>query len=220
MSSMLKSLDEIGLAMNTDKSSKHHNYLVTYDEVFSLRRHEPLTLIELGVGPTRNKGKSLLTWREYFPSARIIGVDIRDDAKEIESDNEGIEVVIGNCGDISFLHKLARDYKPDIIIDDASHKWSHQILAFECLFPALNAGGVYICEDLATSFPPGSQRKAWADHDEDAVTYFCRLFIMAIGGGRMSHYTSDVPSSLMQKQLSRMIKSMRALAGALLIYKR
>jgi len=220
MSSVLKTLDEIGLAMNTDKSSNQHNYLVTYDEVFSSRRHEPLTLLELGVGPIRNKGKSLLTWREYFPAARIIGVDIREDAKEIETNNEGIEVVIGNCGDVDFLLSLTRDYAPDVIIDDASHKWSHQILAFECLFPALNAGGVYICEDLATSFPPASNRKAWADHDEDAVAYFSRLFVMTIGGGRMSHSTVDTPPSVMQKQLSRMIKSLYTSAGTLVIYKK
>ena len=41
-----------------------------------------------------------------------------------------------------------------IIIDDASHWWSHQIKALYHLFPSLKRGGIYILEDLGTSFEP------------------------------------------------------------------
>src|SRR5262249_15277228 len=40
----------------------------------------------------------------------------------------------------------------DIIIDDGSHLSAHQVCAFETLIGALNSGGLYIIEDVQTSF--------------------------------------------------------------------
>lgn len=37
-------------------------------------------------------------------------------------------------------------------MDDASHLWSHQIKALYHLLPSLESGGIYILEDLGTSF--------------------------------------------------------------------
>lgn len=46
------------------------------------------------------------------------------------------------------LHEL----QPEIIIDDASHMWSHQIKALYYLLPVLSSGGIFIMENLETSF--------------------------------------------------------------------
>lgn len=40
----------------------------------------------------------------------------------------------------------------DIVIDDGSHISDHQRISFETLFPLMNEGGVYICEDLQASY--------------------------------------------------------------------
>ena len=40
----------------------------------------------------------------------------------------------------------------DIIIDDGGHTMEQQIASIETLFPALNEGGVYLCEDTHTSY--------------------------------------------------------------------
>lgn len=40
----------------------------------------------------------------------------------------------------------------DIIIDDGSHMVRHVIASFEALFPYLRRGGLYIIEDLHTSY--------------------------------------------------------------------
>jgi hypothetical protein len=37
----------------------------------------------------------------------------------------------------------------DIVIDDGSHKFYDQIFTFKILFPRLNAGGIYIIEDIS-----------------------------------------------------------------------
>ena len=43
-----------------------------------------------------------------------------------------------------------------VIIDDGSHLPSHQLLSLETLWPALAPGGLYIVEDVETSY--------WAQH--------------------------------------------------------
>lgn len=44
----------------------------------------------------------------------------------------------------------------DVVLDDGSHVAGHQRVSFETLFPLLNAGGLYIIEDMHTSYWPGS----------------------------------------------------------------
>jgi len=40
----------------------------------------------------------------------------------------------------------------DIIIDDASHYPPHQIISFQNLWPKLRPGGLYVVEDIETSY--------------------------------------------------------------------
>ena len=42
----------------------------------------------------------------------------------------------------------------DVVLDDGSHMASHQLTSFQVLFPLLNEGGVYICEDLHAAYSP------------------------------------------------------------------
>lgn len=176
-------LDKFGVQHGTDKSSSGHDYLRFYEFFLSPFRTREFTLLELGVGPRDNKGKSLLTWHDYFPRANIVGVDVRPDAKDVETERVSIE--IGNCGEPAFLRRLGEKYKPGVIIDDASHKWSHQIGALETLFGALEPGGIFIVEDLGTSFEPLRQ-KNYADQTEDAFSYLVTLSYL-IAGQRQGH---------------------------------
>lgn len=65
-------LDQIGLKTCTDKNSKFHNYLEFYERYFAPCRQNRFTLIEVGV----YEGASIKMWEEYFPNAKIIGLDI------------------------------------------------------------------------------------------------------------------------------------------------
>ncbi|HEY5049184.1 MAG TPA: hypothetical protein VII49_14300 [Rhizomicrobium sp.] len=180
-------LDKLALIHGTDKASRGHDYMRFYEFFLNPFKEKTFVLIELGVGPKHNKGKSLLTWRDYFPHATIVGVDIRQDAKEVETDRVHIE--IGDCSKPNFLRELSRKYAPLVIVDDASHKWSHQILALETLFPALEAGGLYVVEDLQTSFEP-LRRGVYADNTEDAFSFLIRLAHM-VGGSGLGHPALD-----------------------------
>lgn len=158
----MQGLDEIGLEYNTDKASrwrasdgkmrKGHGYLEIYERYFSPIRTQSVNIIELGCGPTWNIGASLRTFAKYFPSARISGVDIRPDAENLKS--EGFNIITGDLGRIDFLRRIARSQPCDVLIDDASHVWHHQILAAIELFDIVKPGGIYIIEDIHTSFAP------------------------------------------------------------------
>jgi hypothetical protein len=88
-------------------------------------------------------------WREYFPNATIVGIDNRDRHIQIE----GVDIHICSQENEEGLFSL-RGLYPDfgVIIDDASHISSKTITAFRALWPALAPGGVYVIEDLQTSY--------------------------------------------------------------------
>ena len=57
--------------------------------------------------------------------------------------------------DYSFLQTLVNKYgKFDIIIDDGSHQSKHIISSFNFLFNHLSDNGIYVVEDLQTSYQP------------------------------------------------------------------
>jgi hypothetical protein len=48
---------------------------------------------------------------------------------------------------------LKRDIpRLDILIDDGGHEMEQQINTFEVLYPHITANGIYLCEDLHTSY--------------------------------------------------------------------
>ncbi len=144
---MRATLDEIGLKYRTDKSSSHHNYLSFYESFMAPLRDAPITLLEIGV----YQGASLKTWREYFTRAKIIGVDIQPNCKQFESDR--IKIELADQSNLEHLARLATTYGPfDLIIEDGSHMWEHQITSLRSLFPFLRNGGHYVAEDLQTNY--------------------------------------------------------------------
>jgi hypothetical protein len=93
-------------------------------------------------------------WRDYFPRAKIVCIDRKPEVKEIEE--ERIHVEIGSAASREVLTAtLDRHGAPRVVVDDGSHRWDHQRVAFKHLFPALEPGGVYIAEDIHTSYEPG-----------------------------------------------------------------
>jgi hypothetical protein len=136
-------LEEIGFRHGTDKSRICHNYLPVYEQFFGPLRDEPITLLELGV----QNGYSLRTWREYFTSATIVGVDIWPPIPDLGLPNT--VCYKSDQTDLGLPKLLARHAPFDIIIDDASHLSINTIASFELLWPLVKPGGIYIIEDLA-----------------------------------------------------------------------
>lgn len=127
---------------------KWAHYFEIYDRHFSRFRGTDVHVVEFGV----SQGGSLQMWKQYFgPNCRIFGVDINPHCKKLEE--EQIEIFIGDQGDRKFLKSLAEGIpRIDILIDDGGHTMEQQINTFEELFAHIGKDGVYLCEDLHTSY--------------------------------------------------------------------
>ena len=162
-----ENLDSIGRKYNTDKASefmsnnsvyKGHDYLKYYEIFLNGFRKKKFALIELGCF----RGSSLKMWKQYFPDADIIGVDL-DKTLEKELKAADIKFIRSDATSDNLPEKISKSTTYDIncIIDDCSHAWGDMRRSFEMLFPVLNSGGYYIIEDLECgtmgaypNFPP------------------------------------------------------------------
>lgn len=128
--------------------NKWWHYFEIYHEYFRKYRKRSIRMLEIGV----YKGGSLQMWKNYFGNESVIvGIDIDESCKQYEENN--IHVCIGSQDNVDFLKEVCEKYGPfDIILDDGSHQVKHQIDSFETLFPLLNYGGIYLCEDTHTSY--------------------------------------------------------------------
>jgi cephalosporin hydroxylase len=125
-------------------------YLAEYERLFAPMRHKPLRLLELGV----RFGASMFVWRDYFPQATILGLDI-DNKPAKFPDDQRIHFLQGSQDDPAALDRCVEiaGGNFDIIVDDASHIGHLSAAAFTHLFPrALKPGGYYVIEDICTSF--------------------------------------------------------------------
>lgn len=131
---------------------KWRHYLSVYEHHLSRFRDTPVRVLELGV----LEGGSLHLWRRYFgPKATIYGVDKNPFCARLDG-NDG-SVRIGSQADAAFLAQVVAEMGGiDVVIDDGSHKNAHQRASFDLLFPKLDPRGVYVCEDLHTSYWRGS----------------------------------------------------------------
>jgi hypothetical protein len=130
---------------------KWHHYFDIYDRHFKRFRGKEIVVVEIGVF----QGGSLQMWKNYFGSAaKIYGIDINPRVEELREEN--IDIIIGSQSDKNFLRKLKNELPPiDILIDDGGHKMKQQIFTFQELFSKIKPNGVYVCEDLATSYHLG-----------------------------------------------------------------
>lgn len=152
-----------GLAdqFGSDKGIQHAsalNYMPLYAEYFARHgfdRSKPLRILEIGT----NKGASLRTWAEYFPNAKVYGLDITrqyEIAHLLEHAN--IKTAIADQGNRDAIRSALRNsfYLEDtdlfdLIIDDGSHEQSDQQISLGYLFTHwLRSGGLYVVEDLIT----------------------------------------------------------------------
>jgi hypothetical protein len=127
---------------------KQTHYLEIYERYFSPFRGGAVRMLEIGVF----KGGSLDLWRKYFgPEATVFGVDVDPEcAAFAEPPNQ---VRIGSQDDSAFLRSVVAEMgRPHIVLDDGSHLGRHQRRSFEVLFPLLEEGGLYVIEDLCTSY--------------------------------------------------------------------
>ena len=219
-------LDYFAIKHGTDKSSLRHDYCQDYEDAIErylkVSKQGSIKLMEIGVWT----GSSLRMWNDYFNCLgienRVVGIDINPTAKQYEGGN--IYVEIGSQIDMPFLLKTELAHGPfDIILDDGSHITSHQRQSFEALFPGLKSNGLYIVEDVCTSY--------WNDYTtarQPTMIEYCKALVDDVNfHGYLAEGKIDRrPDRLIEcakkenLALNTSIKSIHFFNSTIIIYKR
>jgi hypothetical protein len=130
--------------------TKWLHYFDIYERHFGRFVGQEVNVLEIGVF----HGGSLQMWKHYFgDQAAIYGLDVNPRVKSLEEDR--IHILIGDQGDRNFWTGVKPSLPVfDIIIDDGGHTMDQQRITFEELYPLLSPTGVYLIEDLHTSYWP------------------------------------------------------------------
>lgn len=143
----MKTLKEIWDGGLGGRCAKWEHYFEIYERYLNQYVGKNVTYLEIGI----QAGGSLDMMKTYLgDSAKIVGIDIDQNCKHLES--KGYNIFIGDQNNNDFLSSVVNEIKQfDIIIDDGGHTAGQQIKSFNALFPYLNYGGVYIVEDMHCS---------------------------------------------------------------------
>lgn len=142
-----------GLHVNgTDKESNHH-YGDAYERILSwdaptglpllwqkMRRENIRLMMEIGVAD----GSSLLAWREVFPNATVVGMDIHHSDK---AHGDRIEFHLGDQRSKDDCERAAAGRLFDLIVDDATHLLDDTLRTLYWMWPSVRPGGLYVVEE-------------------------------------------------------------------------
>jgi hypothetical protein len=199
---------------------KWNHYFEVYDRHLSKYRGKEITILEIGV----SQGGSLQMWKDYFGNnAKIYGIDVDPRCKQMEEEN--IKIFIGSQSDRNFLKDVIRQIpKVDILIDDGGHTMDQQIVSYEELFDHVKEDGVYICEDLHTSywirFGGGYKRRGtFIEYSKNFIDYI-NAHHSKQSGLKVNNFTNSVHSihyydSMLVVEKRKMVKPTHEKTGKL-----
>ncbi len=155
-------LCEIFYKYGSDKCPKiYHSYSPMYYDLLKGFKQQFTSILEIGVGNYELMtkvsgdryciGSSLKAWRDFFPNAKIFGLDINtidffiDDRIYLYyTDQSKEEALEKTMIEISQHHEA----KFDLILDDGSHVLEDMFTSFRRLFTYVKQHGFYIIEDI------------------------------------------------------------------------
>ena len=160
-------LTEIANKYNTDKGTNKlcdngfcgHGFTEFYYDFFSKYRNP--VILEIGVF----KGNSIRMFNEFFGGkCEIYCLDVNPDY-DVSHLGENIHFSVLDQGDIKEFVKNLNGIKFDIILDDASHIQYNQMLSYSVFRKLLKPNGIYVMEDIHTSF-----LESWGAKKEPTTT--------------------------------------------------
>ena len=197
------SLTELCNTFVTDKCDIQHNYVELYEKFFAPVRDDVTRILEIGV----LFGKSVRMWEAYFPRASVHGIDIKDSSK---FDTDRISTYIADQSSreqlSAVLEASGSDF--DIVVDDGGHTMEQQQVSFGFLFPHVRPGGMYVIEDIHTSFP-NLYPNYGVEPGEKNSTFF--MIMNFVRGGRFSsQYLTEQEEEYLTAHVEHCLYSLRA----------
>jgi hypothetical protein len=142
----------------SDKASTH-NYHLVYAALLKDKRHEPIHILEIGLGTNNidiasnmgragRPGASLRAFRDWAPSAHVAGADID---RRILFTEDRIATFFVDQTSPDTIDALARNFPPrslDLVIDDGLHTPEANLNACAGLIGLVKAGGWMVIEDV------------------------------------------------------------------------
>lgn len=149
-------LDSDGRHVNGTDKETNHRYGDAYEKIFSFEigqisiiynnvrsmREDVKLMMEVGVAD----GSCLLAWRDIFPNATIVGMDIHHSDK---AHGERIEFHLGDQRKREDCERAAGGRLFDVIVEDALHDLDATLRTLLFLWPSVRPGGLYIVEEFA-----------------------------------------------------------------------
>lgn len=131
-------------------SDKWSSYLDIYDREFERLKDSPVSILEIRV---QNGGHLEILSRFFKNASAIVGCDVDERCKELVFSDSRISVVVADAdSDDAQSQIFSKSVNFDVVIDDGSHMQWHIVRNFLRYFPWVKDGGIYIVEDLHTSY--------------------------------------------------------------------
>lgn len=141
-------MNKFTFPLPTDKmpGAWHGSYPEVYERILAPIKNTTGTVLEIGV----DGGGSLMAYREWFPNARVIGMDISP-APKLEWNSDFFHFQ-GNAYEpegVMRIHEAQFMGKPlTVAIDDGPHTLGSQQFFVENYLPMLAQDGIGIVEDV------------------------------------------------------------------------
>lgn len=121
-----------------------------YNHFRRFRGQKRIVFMEVGV----QSGGKIPMLRDFLgPGLEYIGIDVNPATRRFARDVDWVTIEIGNQEDRHFWQTIKQTYPHvDIFLDDGGHTMRQQIVTVEEMLPHVQREGLYICEDLSTSW--------------------------------------------------------------------
>ena len=145
----MERLTKLANKHKTDKGTEYrdaHGYTEFYQQFFE--KYERPNIIEIGIW---EGGSTRMLSDFYDGDCEIWALDWDENLKRFVEDMPNVHFVnidAGNKEQIEEFRKSVEGIKFDIILDDASHIWQHQMNLISGLHTLLSENGIYIIEDI------------------------------------------------------------------------
>jgi cephalosporin hydroxylase len=166
-----------GLLHHATFIQKSPSHLRFYKALLAAMEPSPRRVLEIGV----KGGGSTAFWKALFPSATVVGLDLK--LRWLSGTNDdGVIYLQGDQTDVARLREIADQYGPfDLVIDDGSHVPADQAITLRTLLPRVQSGGFYVIEDIHATVKESSSRPV--DYGEDIWADFTVALLQRLRRG-------------------------------------